>query len=308
MKKKRFASSSVKIFLFAVLLCYASWAYSQQELQEKGITDRTGMKYVLIPPGEFWMGAVPGDGEADESELPRHRVEITSGFWMSVTEVTVGQYKQFCCATGRQMPPFPEFQNEKLNPGWNWENHPITMVTWDDAKAYCEWVGGRLPTEAEWEYAARDGEEGKKYVWGDDNTPLVNGYKHANVGDESCYRKYSNDAQIRGIFKKFGYFKGYDDGYAWTSPVGGFAPNGFGLYDMAGNVWEWCSDWYDKDYYGGSPRRDPNGPSAGKYRAFRGGGWFDDPWFTRLSYRDRVKPGDRVGNLGFRVVRDMEEQ
>jgi sulfatase modifying factor 1 len=186
--------------------------------------------------------------------------------------------------------------NEQLNPGWSWEDHPITMVTWEDAVAYCRWVGGRLPTEAEWEYAARGGEEGKKYVWGDAKTPLVKGVKHANVADQSAKRKYSD----------WTIFEGYDDGYKWTSPVGYFEPNGFGLYDMAGNVEEWCSDWYGEDYYDGSPRRDPQGPSSGDIRVLRGGCWFSNPGYLRSSCRSVGPPDFRDYNLGFRVVRDAE--
>ncbi len=266
--------------------------------QREVIVNSIGMKFRRIPAGSFMMGAVPGDSDADEDEKPCHRVEITKEFWMSETEVTVGQYKQFCRAMGRSMPPVPEIKGEQLNPSWSWEDHPITMVTWDDAVAYCRWVGGRLPTEAEWEYAARGGEDGWLYVWGNDKTPIVDGISQANIADQSAKQEYS-DWTVSGS---------YDDGYKWTSPVGSFAPNGFGLFDMAGNVWDWCADWYGRDYYNNSPGRDPQGPSLGEYRVLRGASWVDsDPRAVRLSNRNRrYTPVSRDYCNGFRVVRDVK--
>jgi len=264
--------------------------------------DRAGLEYVYIPPGSFMMGAVPGDSEAEDNESPRHRVTISRGFRMSRTEVTVRAYKRFCDATGRSMPPAPESSRQIFNPGWRYLDHPILHVTWHDAVAYCEWPGVRLPTEAEWEYAARGGQDGRIYVWGNNILPIVNGIKQANIGGESCRRAnpdwdWSREGRI---------FSGYDDDYAGTSPVGSFTANGLGLYDMAGNVWEWCSDWYNSGYYSRSPSRDPQGPSSGEYRVSRGGSWGVHPRHVRAPSRSRHAPGLRYFDGGFRCVRDLD--
>ena len=224
------------------------------------------LDYVWIPAGTFQMGATPGDSDARDGEKPRHRVEITKGFWTSSTAVTVKAYKRFVEATVRAMPQAPNF-----DPNWEKEDHPIVKVNWHDAKAYCEWAGGRLPTEAEWEYAARGGEEGLRYPWGN------------KISSQNA--KYNSK-----------------DG---TAPVGSNAANGFGLYDMAGNVWEWCSDWYEEVYYASSPAQDPQGPPEGTVRVFRGGSWGGLSRILRCSYRGRGEPGLRYINIGFRCVREV---
>ncbi len=194
---------------------------------------------VLIPGGTFWMGCVPGDGECFGDEKPRHQVTV-SPFWMDTHEVTVAQYEE-CVNAGVCKVPFVDEGGEYYNwgrPGRR--NHPVNGVDWSDAVGYCEWRGKRLPTEAEWEYAARGGKEG----------------------------------EVRyGQLDSVAWYEGNSGGR--THPVGQKLPNGYGLYDMLGNVWEWCWDWYDDGYYGRSPSRDPRGPESGTSRVLRGGSWYD---------------------------------
>src|SRR5580658_7598746 len=237
------------------------------------INPKEGLSYVWIEPGEFWMGATPGDNEARENEKPRHRVRITSGFRLGETPVTVAEYRRFIGERPQfEMPPAPDF-----NPNWSKQDHPVVRVTWDEAQAYCQWAGGRLPTEAEWEYAARGGKDGLKYPWGNDIAP-----ENAN---------YSGSK-----------WKG-------TSPVGSYPANAWGLYDMAGNVWEWVADWYDQDYYGTLPSDkavdNPRGPQQGPLRVLRGGSFFGGTRGLRASNRSRVVPGVRSVNVGFRCVREV---
>ena len=228
-----------------------------------------GLEYVSIPPREFLMGAVPGDRDALNDEKPQHHVTITKGFWLGRTPITVAAYKRFAQEMGNEMPEAPW-----SNRGWGKEDHPIVSVTWDEANAYCKWAGGRLPSEAEWEYAARGGKEGLKYPWGNDIT-----HENANYGREV----------EKGT----------------TSVVGSYPANGFGLYDMAGNVWEWVADWYEENYYASSPARDPKGPLAGQERVLRGGSWSNGPRNLRASVRGRNRPEVGSGNIGFRCTREV---
>jgi len=238
---------------------------------KSNMTSKTG-DLVFIPGGTFEMGDVFNEGDSDEK--PVHSVTV-SDFYMGRTEVTVAQYRAFCRATGRAMPKAPS---------WGWkDDHPIVRVTWDDANAYCRWAGGRLPTEAEWEYAARGG--GKKVRFG--NGQNVADPARINFDGRSKYKKsYSNAGVYRGK----------------TTPVAGFAPNALELYDMSGNVWEWCSDWYDKDYYRNSPRHNPTGPSSGSTRVLRGGSWYLYPFDIRTTNRDWYNPDVRYNVIGFRIV------
>jgi formylglycine-generating enzyme required for sulfatase activity len=220
---------------------------------------KDGLKYVWIPPGAFMMGCSPSEKDCFDQEKLAHRVTVTMGFWIGQTPVTVGAYKRFAGATGRQMPPAPDFNN-----GWTYENMPIVNVTWNDAQAYCGWMGGRLPTEAEWEYAARGGSREPRY---------------GNIDEVAWYEENSGD-QAHHVAQK--------------------RANGFGLYDMLGNVWEWVNDWYDEKYYQSSPSQDPAGPATGSSRVVRGGSFFEADMSARVSSRPGMSPALRDSVFGFR--------
>ena len=264
-------------------------------------TDKADM--VFIPSGEFIMGSDAKEIETiwkklgwdmseiqfTQSEQPAHRVQV-DGFWMYNNLVTVAQYRAFCKATGTKMPDEPSY-------GWNDEN-PVVNVSWNDAKVYCDWAGGRLPYEAEWEYAARGGNTGiggktrTIFVWGDS----LPAQPAANLADETFIKSgYYNSPG-------FHFFSGYDDGFATASPVRAFPANGFGLFAMAGNVLEWCEDWYDLDYYKSSPFNNPHGPEKGERRILRGGAFDTTPTITRISRRLGNFPDIRNEEKGFRCV------
>jgi len=223
-----------------------------------------------IPCGCFDMGDHFGEGLADE--LPVHNVCI-SAFEMDVHEVTNLEY-WVCEYDGGCSPPYRTDSATRSsyygNPSYN--NFPVINVNWDQAKDYCEWAGKRLPTEAEWEYAARGGLAGKRYPWGDTISGTDANYKDS--GDP-----WDND----------------------TSPVEYYPPNGYGLYDVAGNVVEWVNDWYQEDYYSVSPQNDPPGPVSGTWHLGRGGAWYILPSYLRLAYRFEVSSLDYSG-LGFRCA------
>jgi formylglycine-generating enzyme required for sulfatase activity len=219
---------------------------------------------VLVPAGEFTMGSPEGDPD----EKPAHKVQI-SAFFIDKYEVTVKQYAAFLQESGGDRPAEWRTMNKTAN-----QNRPVMGVDWADAARYCKWAGKRLPTEAEWEKAAR-GTDGRLYPWGNDPpTPL-----HANYGK----KEWNNHEAL--------------------VPVGtleaGKSP--YGVYDMAGNVWEWVSDWYDNDYYKQSPSDSPAGPPTGGFKVIRGGSWNTsarnlraaDRYFDPPSFRSQYVPGFR---------------
>lgn len=220
---------------------------------------------VRIPAGEFLMG-----NKETERQPLEHKVYV-SEVLMDKTPVTWGQFKKFAGATGASLPPNP--------PYWGiHDDHPAVFVTWEEAKAYCEWVRGRLPTEAEREKAAR-GTDGRKYPWGNEEPNPE-----------------------RAVFRR-------NWGYVATDPVGAH-PNGaspYGLLDMGGNVWEWVADWYDPKYYEGSPQRDPKGPRIGQAHVVRGGSWDSRPSVLSASCRNFGYRGYREGDFGFRCAMDPME-
>ena len=240
------------------------------------VNSRDGMEMVYVPPGEFILGT--SDAEIDAwlkehpsdkrewltDEQPQRRIHL-DGFWIDRYEVTVGQYRKFCQATGRKMPNVP---------AWDWrDDRPMVLVTWTDAAAYAKWAGKRLPTEAEWEKAAR-GTDGRIYPWG-------------NTWDGGRCANRSNSKS--------------------TKPVGSY-PSGaspYGVLDMAGNAQEWCADWYDSHYYGSAPSSNPKGPGAGNARVLRGGSWMHvEPWgFLAACRYVYMVPDARTNIVGFRCAR-----
>jgi formylglycine-generating enzyme required for sulfatase activity len=228
--------------------------------------------YAWIPAGIFKMGCVPGDNICQADEKPQHDVRISRSFWITRTEVTSGAYQRFTEATGHRPP-----QKTKTNPKKLFSELPVTDVSWDDARNYCTWAGGRLPTEAEWEYAARGAQESKRYPWGDKFDP-----KLANSWDTDR-KQYRNQELVPVRF------------------LG--TANGFNLFDAVGNAAEWVNDFYDAAYYA-SPAAavDPAGPKAGLERVFRGGAFNGKDKHLRISARDHKSAAKTDNTTGFRCV------
>jgi formylglycine-generating enzyme len=295
---------------------------------------------VWIPGGEFSMGIgdvadICGADEPTHDAKPVHRVYV-DGFWMDAKEVTNAQFKKFVDATGyvtvaERKPRAEDFPNAPADllvpgalvfsppdkpvslknpsawwryvPGANWkypggpessiegrENFPVVQVAYEDAVACAKWAGKRLPTEAEWEFAARGGVSGGAFTWGAELKP--GGRWEANIWEGNFPNR--NTAE---------------DGFAGLAPVGSFHPNQFGLYDMTGNVWEWCADWYADDFYKNSPRENPLGAGNGTERVIRGGSWMCAENFCtnyRVAARSHATPDSGLNNLGFRCVRDKD--
>jgi formylglycine-generating enzyme required for sulfatase activity/tRNA A-37 threonylcarbamoyl transferase component Bud32 len=265
----------------------ASIASPAPPAKRESVHAKDGLMYVWVPPGTCTAGCVGGDAKCVSDELPAHEVRISQGLWLGKTEVTVAAYRIFCRATGRAMPPGPAF-----DPDWLRNDHPIVGVSWEDAEAFCRWDGGRLPTEAEWEYAARAGQPGRVFAWGDEAFPVVNGVPQTNAADQDGLKKYGGV----GI-------PNYSDGWPDTSPTGRFPASKLGLDDMTGNVWEWCSD-----FYGPYPTStvglagDPLGQPEGTEKVYRGGSWASDEFSLRLSRRGHARPTARQADLGFRCL------
>ena len=287
------------------------------------MTNSIGMKLIYVRPGEFFMGSIETPEElakkygariyAYEGEAPCQLVVLTEGFWMGQTEVTRGQFRTFVAETGYRTRAERHRVGGGIDKqGWRWieglywdnpgipqtDEHPVVQVCWEDAVAFCQWLSKKeqreydLPTEAQWEYACRAGTD-TAYSWGDD---LAGGKLYANMVDDAAHR----------WIKQFGVSTDdrcpYDDGFATTAPVASLRPNPWGLYDMHGNVNEWCRDWYDKEYYAGSPGFDPPGPIAGVHRSLRGGSWIRHGRICRSASRHSISPFFRSVARGFRVI------
>jgi formylglycine-generating enzyme len=290
--------------------CVAGWSSAtdgaERASRDTSARAKDGLDYVAIGPGSFDMGCAAGDSACDEDEKPRHRVELPARLWVGRTEVTVAAFGRFVADARHRTTAESDGWSYVLEgritqkPGVKWDtgsaDEPVSHVSWYDAVAYCAWSGGRLPTEAEWEYAARGGITGARHVWGDAPTPQIDGAKQANVWDEAAKKVFPATKNI---------FAGYDDGFVYRAPAATFVPNRFGLHDLAGNVMEWCADWYNKLYYASSPAAAPKGPPMGGERVLRGGSWNDGPTYLRLSDRFGNAPALHGDNIGFRCARDV---
>jgi formylglycine-generating enzyme required for sulfatase activity len=243
--------------------------------------------FIQVPAGCYQMGDTFGDGYFNEK--PAHEVCLDT-FAIGVFSVTRGEFARFVAATGYRTEAEQSDgcythtgTSWKKDPSASWrapgfpqeDNHPAVCVSWHDATAYAEWRSRttgkrfRLPTEAEWEYAARSGGKDELYAGGNDADSVAWHAANANMR---------------------------------THAVGGKRPNGLGLHDMSGNVWQWTADWYGEFYYRGSPRHNPQGPASGTYRVYRGGSWFYDVRGARTSFRDFYVPSYRSSHLGFRLA------
>jgi sulfatase modifying factor 1 len=252
----------------------------------------------LVPSGDFTMGS----DDADEDERPAHRVHLDD-FLIAVHPVMQIEYERFVHETGHRAPAIYELplvvtaggaERERVfratGQSYLWRDsvppkelldHPVTLVRWEDAFAYCAWLSDatgkivRLPTEAEWEKAARGGVEGKRYPWGDSLDCDM-----ANFTEDSSSRRARGTTRCRS-----------------------YSPNGYGLFDMSGNVWEWVSDWHSPSYYATSPVQAPSGPPDGTLRVVRGGSWLSaDTRMLSCSYRHKVPPDTYSYGIGFRIV------
>jgi formylglycine-generating enzyme required for sulfatase activity len=242
--------------------------------------EKDGMAMVYVPAGEFTMGSDDGDVDV----RPAHTVYMDA-FWIDKYEVTNAQYGE-CVEAGACRAPTTCGWGEPTYGDASKANHPVVCVHRDDAQAYCAWAGARLPTEAEWEKAARGTDE-PRWPWG--NTFDVS---KVNFCDRNCEFEWKD--------------AGVDDGYARTAPVGSFPAGAspYGALDMAGNVWEWVADWYDAHYYAHSPSHNPQGPDSGTHRVLHGGAWSNDKWLVQSAVRDHYVPTETFSDTGFRCAQE----
>ncbi len=244
---------------------------------------------VFVEGGSFEMGCVTGDSNCGSDEKPAHQVTLDD-FYIGKYEVTNAEFCEFLNVKGNKTEGGAtwldiessacqiEYKNNKYIPKSGYSQYPVIEVTWYGANAYAQWKGMRLPTEAEWEYAARS--RGKSEIW-------------AGTSTENSLDKYAN-------------YYGDKDGYSKTAPVGKFQPNDLGVYDMSGNVWEWCADWYDSAYYKNSPKSNPVNQTKATYRVLRGGSWAINAVNCRSSNRYYYFPGNSLNDYGFRLAHSLK--
>ncbi len=237
------------------------------------LLDSIGVPMGYVPGGPFQMGSLNGE----QDELPVRTI-LLDDYFIDTFEVTNGLYQR-CVEAGVCHPPLKSRSQTRKNYYGNpeYEDYPVIFVQYEEAMTFCEWRQARLPTEAEWEKAARGGLEDMDYPWGNQSPACVPGAPNGANFDRCIPQE--------------------------TWPVGSFAPNGYGLYDMAGNVWEWVADWYDNGYNPESPTTNPTGPQVGGKRVLRGGGWTIIDWYLRVSARLENFPVDAKNNTGFRCAK-----
>jgi formylglycine-generating enzyme len=278
---------------------------------------------IELPGGAFLMGTDDGEGFAADGEGPVREVAL-GAFRLAAAAVTCSQFATFVKATGYVteaetfgwsyvfadfLPADAPVRGEADGAPWrqavdgaDWghpegpgssvatrQHHPVVHVSWNDAMAFCAWRGLRLPTEAEWEYAARGSLVQKRYPWGDELTP--NGQHRCNI--------WQGEFPVRNTG---------EDGHLGTAPVKAYRPNGFGLFNMSGNVWEWCSDWFSPDFHLDGPRVDPHGPAGGTSKVVRGGSYLCHASYCnryRVAARSSNMPDSSTGNIGFRCAADV---
>ena len=279
------------------------------------------MALKFIPAGTFSMGSRESDPMKRPADTPQHEVILGEPFYIGATEVTRWQFEAFVSQTAYQTDAekrgwgtYYNGGNAKRLPGRNWRNpgyevgpeHPVACLTWGDAKRFCEWLSTktgrtlRLPTEAEWEYACRAGTT-TTYHWGDNP---AGGEGWCNVSDQTLKDAIATGPRVPGINSKGECH--WRDGYAFTAPASRFRSNAWGLFDMHGNVWEWCADWYQPDYHPRAGHVDPQGPASGSQRVIRGGCFDEEPSQFRSASRVGIKPDEADFGVGFRVVMQVE--